>query len=116
MKYLLKLANGEGKGYFELVNKYTYDNYKFALADDEISPRYELNDWVVVNDDGTISIHLNSGSRQDLGILLRGLDLPAATGAVPGGFIREPHAVTFRIRNSLRLLNLKTGKLYKEAA
>lgn len=69
-----------------------------------------------MNDDGTISIQLNSGSRQDLGILLRGLELPAATGAVPGGFIREPTTVKFRIRNTMRLLDLKTGKLYKEAA
>lgn len=116
MKYLLKLASGEGKGYFEMVNKYTYDNYKSALADDEINPRYEPNDWVVVNDDGSISMQLNNGSRQDLGILLRGLELPSVTGTVPGGFIREPATVKFRIRNTMRLLDLKTGKLYKEAA
>jgi hypothetical protein len=48
MKYLLKLTDG----YFELVDKYTFDNHKFALADDGVSARYNFNEWVIVNDDG----------------------------------------------------------------
>ena len=111
MKYLLKLANG----YFELVDKYTFDNSKFALAEDGESPRYEPNDWVVVNDDGRIAISLINGSPQDLAILIRGLELPPAPCKVEGGFIREPVFINFRKGRSERMLNVKTGKLYTES-
>jgi len=115
MKYLLKLANGDGKGYFEMVDKYTFDNSKFALGEDGVSPRYELNDWVLVNDDGKIALSLVSGSPQDLAILIRGLELPQAPPRVEGGFIREPMFINFRKGRSERMLNLKTGKLYTES-
>lgn len=114
MKYLLKLANGEGNGYFEEVTKHTFDNHKFALADDGVSPRYEFDDWVRVNEDGTLSIQLCEASPRDLSILVRGLSLPAAPIAVGGaGFLREqPAFIKFFKGRTTSMLETKTGKVY----
>jgi hypothetical protein len=116
MKYLLKVANGDGKGYFELVNKYTYDNHKFALSDDGLSPRYELNDWVMVGEDGSISMQLTQGNPQDLAILIRGLELPPSPAKVEGGFIREPVVIKFCKGRSITMLELKTGEMWTKKA
>jgi hypothetical protein len=113
MKYLLKLANGEGKGYFEVATKYTFDNLKFAIADDGKSPRYEPNTWVIVNEDSTLTVHLTNGGAGDLGIIMRALGLPAAPASVNDGFIREPAFVKFIKGNSTSMLEVATGTIYK---
>lgn len=113
MKYLLKLASGEGKGYFETVDKFAFDNHKFALADDGVSPRYEVNDWAVLGDDGTLSLQLQNANPQDLAILIRGLQLPQASPAkVDGGFIREPMLLKFHKGNSIKIWERQTGLVY----
>ena len=49
MRYFLKLADAQG--YFEEVDKYTFDNYKSALNEKD-EPRYVLHNWVLVGEDG----------------------------------------------------------------
>ena len=112
MKYLLKLATTEG--YFEQVDKFTFDNAKFALADSGDAPRYTENDFVIVDDDGKISMRLNSCPLRDVAILQRALEAQCP-GSVPGGFIREPPVVKFRKGKVLTMLELKTGTRWKAA-
>jgi len=115
MKMLLKLASGGCKGYFEEVDKYTFDNHGHALADDGVSPRYESSDYVLVNSDETLSINLCDSSPQALAILVRGLNLPSAPPAVGGsGFVREqPPFIKFIKGRTTSMLETKTGTVYK---
>jgi hypothetical protein len=110
MKYFLKLATDDG--YFEQVDKFTCENSKFALADSGDGPRY-TNDFVIVNDDGTISLSLNTCPLRDIAILQRALEA-VAPGAVPGGFIREPQIVKFQKGKTLTMLELKTGTMWQQ--
>ena len=115
VKFLLKLASGEGKGYFEEVSKYTFDNYRSALADDGTSPRYLENNWVIVQEDGTISCQLVNSNPRDFAILVRALELPAAPPSIGGlGFLREsPPFIKFVKGRTTSMLETKTGTLYK---
>lgn len=116
MKYLLKLANGDGKGWFEKVNKHTFDNYQYALADDGVSPRYEMNQWIMVNDDGTVSMQLTNAPQQDIAVLVRGLSIPPFTQGIPGGTIREPTHIKFVKGRTASMLEVKTGVVYSVTA
>lgn len=113
MKHLLKLATGEGKGYFEEVDQYTFDNAKYALADDGITPRYEEGDFVLVDDDGSMTVHLQAADPQVLAILVRGLNIQAAQTVGGKGFIRDvPPYIKFQRGNATKMLETKTGTLF----
>jgi hypothetical protein len=110
MKYLLKLATVEG--YFEQVDKFTFDNAKFALAENGEGPRY-TDDSVVVTDDGKLFINLSECPLRDIAILQRALEAQCP-GAVPGGFIREPQVVKFLKGKTLTMLEVKTGTMWQQ--
>jgi hypothetical protein len=113
MKHLLKLASGDGKGYFEEVDQYTFNNSKFALADDGVSPRYEDGDFVIVDDDGSITVHLACAQPQDLAVLVRGLNLPSAPVVGGKGCVREtPPFIKFQKGRVTSMLETKTGTVY----
>jgi hypothetical protein len=115
MRYFLKLA--DDNGYFEEVDKYTFDNHKFALSDDGQSARYLLNDHVRVNEDGTTSIQLVDAPSRDLAILARVLDARTPLGDAAGkGFVREPETIKFRKGKSLIMRELKTGEEWRKSA
>lgn len=115
MRYFLKLA--DANGHFEEVDKWTFDNSKFALSDDGQSVRYLLNDCVVVNENGSLLVQLVDAPARDLAILARFLDarMPAAdtTGR---GFVREPETIKFRKGKTLYMRELKTGQEWRKTA
>ena len=99
MRYFLKLATTDGN--WEEITKYTFDNSRLAVADDEVSPRYTMNDFVIVNDDDTVSMQLTGCSLKDIYIFQRYLKATAAE--VPGGFVREPVVMKFLKRGKLEM-------------
>lgn len=111
MRYFLKLADGDQ--YFEEVDKFTYDNYKFALSDGGNGPRYLFNNWAILND-GWLSLQLTDCPLRDVAILQRGLEA-IAPAKVDGGFIREPQAIRFSKRNKV-FLRLKNGEIFEKKA
>jgi hypothetical protein len=110
MRYLLKLKADDQ--YFELVDKWTFDNHKFAL-DDAGNPRY-TNDHVQLNDDGTVSMNLVDAPARDLVILGRYLRAtsPDATGGK--GFVQEPETIKFRKGKVLIMRELATGEEWRK--
>ncbi len=112
MRYFLKLV--EGDQYFEEVDKYTFDNYKYALADNGNDPRYLLNNWVISKDDGKVSINLTDCDPRDFAIFARALSA-IVPEKVLGGFIREQPAIRFFKRNKL-ILRLKNGEIFEKKA
>lgn len=106
-RYLLKLA--DGGGYFEEVDKYTFDNSKSALAEDSDTPRYMDNACVVIKEDGTLSIQMVNVPVRDIAILQRALQA-IAPERVQGGFIREPQTIKFRKGKTIVMREMKTGE------
>jgi hypothetical protein len=112
MRYFLKLAQNEA---FEEVDKYTYDNYLAALADDGESNRYLPNCFALLHDDGSISLELIGSPVRDLAILGRALnaDLPARD-ASGKGFVREPATIKFKRGKMIIMRELKTGEEWRK--
>jgi hypothetical protein len=114
MRFFLKLADADG--FFEEVDKWTFENSKFALSDDGQSARY-LTDYAQVEEDGSLSIKLDLAPVRDLAILARLLDAKTPLGDAAGkGFVREPEIVKFRKGKSLIMRELKTGEEWRKSA
>lgn len=112
MRYFLKMAQSD---LFDEVDKYTFDNHKYALADDGESPRYLPNSWMIAHDDGTVSVSLVESPSRDLPILGRSVSATMPDKAGLGNpFVNEPAVVKFKRGKLIIMRELKTGEEWKK--
>jgi hypothetical protein len=111
MEYYLQLA---GKQAWEKVDEFTFSHWEKALNADD-SPRY--SGARACRGEGKFTVHADDLSKGDFGILTRFLGVSAhdSPGSLPGGFIREPEFIKFRIGKKTVLREVG-GKTWKEAA
>lgn len=113
--YYLHLANQKGLyPKFEEVTEKVFLDRKAALNDDGTPGRYTEN-HVVISNGKIVSLVLTEVAvNEALQVVNRILNIPQFQGNVPGGFYSTPTTLMFENSRSSWLLNLATGKIFRE--
>ena len=114
--YYIHLAKQQGLyPKFEEVTEKVFLDRKAALNDDGSPGRYSENHLVISQGKIVSMVLTDLGVNESLQVINRLLNIPQFTGNVQGGFCSTPSSLMFENSRSSWLLNLATGKIFKES-
>lgn len=113
--YYIHLTNQKGLyPKFEEVTEKVFLDRKAALNDDGSPGRYTENHFVISNGKIVSMVLTEVAVNEALQVVNRILNIPQFTGNIQGGFCSTPDSIMFENTRSSWLLQLTTGKIFKE--